>query len=67
MRLVSASVASSTAGSWSADALLAGLVGFFFVLGCEHSGEEAWTAAVGDDNNVGSCDFVMPALAFFVE
>ncbi len=67
MRLVSASVSSSASGGWSADALLSVLVGFIFVLSCEHSGEEAWAAAVGDDNDVGSCDFVMPTLAFFVE
>lgn len=37
------------------------------MIGCEHSGEEAWSAAVGNYDDVSSGDLVVPPLSFAVE
>ncbi len=61
------SVTSSTSSRWPSNALLAALVWLFFLIGCEHSGEETWPTAVGNYDDVGSSDLVVPSLSFFIE
>ena len=66
-RLVSSSIPAFAACRWASDALLTGQVRLCIVPGCEHSTEEPGSSTVGNDNDVSSGHFVVPALMFVVE